>query len=101
MSLLLLLNPKHYKIAPIVTDQSDIWYKIDRQRKEEEELAAHLLKQRLESEVVIPTNVNKDLLIDALKDKLYATPKMGEVAGQARINRIKMLLMVFAMDEDE
>lgn len=100
MSLILLLNPKQFGGEPTAPpDLSDVWYKLKKYQEEEEQIAAHLLKQRQEN-IEIPKTVNKDLLVDLLKDKLYATPKVGEVTGKTRIQRIKVLLMLLALEDE-
>ena len=87
------------------TDTSDILNRgLKKHRKRAEELleeaiAAQLLKQQQQN-IEIPETVDKDLLIDVLKDKLYATPKMGEVAGKTRTQRIKVLLMLLALEDE-
>ena len=100
MSLILLLNPKQFGGEPVAPpDLSDVWYKLKKYQLEEEQVAAQLLKQQQQN-IEIPETVDKDLLIDVLKDKLYATPKVGEVTGKTRTQRIKVLLMLLALEDE-
>lgn len=64
----------------------------------EEEIAAQLLKKRQQN-VVIPPEVNKVTLAAILKDKLSVPAAAGEVAGENRKKKIKMLLFALLMDD--
>ena len=102
MSLLLLLNPKQYGGVVTVTDTSDILDVYRRKKRKydelEESIAAQLLKAR-QTDLSIPEEVDEDKLADILRSKLQATPKAGEVAGKERTKRIRVLLLLLAMDD--
>ena len=102
MSLLLLLNPKQYGGVVEVKDTSDILDRYRRKKREydklEETIAAQLLKAR-QTDLSIPEEVDEDKLADILRSKLQATPKAGEVAGKERTKRIRVLLLLLAMDD--
>jgi len=52
MSLFLLLNPKQYTTAPIVLDQSDVWYPERKQwRKQTQLKSKELLTKHLQGEL--------------------------------------------------
>lgn len=103
MSLILLLNPKQFGGTTEISDTSDI---LDRYRKKkraydllEEEIAAQLLKKR-NTDVVIPDTVDPNKLSKVLFSKLNTAPKTGEVTGDERKKRIKLLLLAIAMDDE-
>lgn len=102
MSLILLLNPKQYGGVIETVDTSDILDVYRRKRRQnellEEELALQLLKAR-QTDLVIPDNVNENKLSNILKTKLETKPLKDEVVGKERIKRIKILLLLLAMDE--
>ena len=103
MSLLLLLNPKQYGGALEAPDTSDILdvYRKRKKREDElleEEIAAQLLKAR-QQDVVIPEAVDPIRLSAILEKKMYENIRPGEVRGEDRKKRIKMLLMALLMDD--
>lgn len=103
MSLLLLLNPKQYGGAVEAPDTSDILdvYRKRKKREDElleEEIAAQLLKAR-QQDVVIPEAVDPIRLSAILEKKMYENIRPGEVRGEDRKKRIKMLLMALLMDD--
>jgi hypothetical protein len=102
MSLLLLLNPKQYGGIVADKDTSDILDVYRRKKREydklEEVIAAQLLKAR-QTDLSIPKEVDADKLADILRSKLQAKPKADEVAGKERTKRIKVLLLLLAMDD--
>lgn len=104
MSLLVLLNPKQYGGVIEAPDTSDILDRYAKRRKKneetllEEEIAAQLLQKR-QQDVVIPEQVNKVRLAGILQAKLYDVPTSGEVAGEARKKKIKMLLLALLLDD--
>jgi len=102
MSLLLLLNPKQYGGA-VERDTSDILDVYRRKKRAydelEEQIAAELLKKR-RTDVVIPDNVDPDRLSKVLAAKIGQQPKVGEVSGDERKKRIKLLLLAISMDDD-
>ena len=103
MSLLLLLNPKQYGGAVEAPDTSDILdvYRKRKKREDElleEEIAAQLLKAR-QQDVVIPDAVDPIRLSAILEKKMYENIRPGEVRGEDRKKRIKMLLMALLMDD--
>ena len=102
MSLFLLLNPKQYGGVVEVKDTSDILDRYRRKKREydqlEENIAAQLLKAR-QTDLSIPKEIDADKLADILRSKLQATPKAGEVAGKERTKRIRVLLLLLAMDD--
>ena len=102
MSLLLLLNPKQYGGVVEVKDTSDILDRYRRKKREydqlEENIAAQLLKAR-QTDLSIPKEIDADKLADILRSKLQANPKAGEVAGKERTQRIRVLLLLLAMDD--
>lgn len=105
MSLLLLLNPKQYGGTVETPDTSDILdvYRKRRKREErllEEEFAAQILKKR-QKDIVIPEKINKIKLAKILANKMDDTPKQDEVSGQARSQRIKLVMMVLLVDDDD
>lgn len=102
MSLLLLLNPKQYGGVVEIKDTSDILDRYRRKKREydqlEENIAAQLLKAR-QTDLSIPKEIDADKLADILRSKLQANPKVGEVAGKERTKRIRVLLLLLAMDD--
>lgn len=102
MSLLLLLNPKQYGGVIEVPDTSDILDVYIRKKRKydelEEAIAAQLLKAR-QTDLTIPANVNEDKLAKILRSKVDSTPKPDEVKGKERIKRIKILLLMLAMED--
>ena len=103
MSLLLLLNPKQYGGAAKAPDTSDILdvYRKRKKREDElleEEIAAQILKAR-QQDVVIPETVDPIRLSAILEKKMYENIRPGEVRGEDRKKRIKMLLMALLMDD--
>lgn len=101
MSLLLLLNPKQYGGA-VTKDTSDILDVYRRKKRKydelEEAIAAQLLKAR-QTDFVIPEKVDEDKLAKILRSKVDSTPKPDEVKGKERIKRIKILLLMLAMED--
>lgn len=101
MSLLLLLNPKQYggAITPDTSDILDVYIRKKRKYDElEEAIAAQLLRAR-QTDLIIPENVNQDKLAKILRSKVDSVPKPNEVQGKERIKRIKVLLLLLAMDD--
>jgi len=102
MSLLLLLNPKQYGGVIEVPDTSDILDVYIRKKRKydelEEAIAAQLLKAR-QTDFIIPEKVNEDKLAKILRSKVDSTPKPDEVKGEKRIKRIKILLLMLAMED--
>lgn len=101
MSLFLLLNPKQFGGAQ-PSDTSDILdvYRKRRKRNEqllEEEIAAQLLKTRLQ-DVVIPKEVSPLKLAETLAAK-WGQVGPGELVGEARAERIRYLLLLLAVDD--
>lgn len=95
MSLFLLINPKCYDAS----DGFDVFVAKKRKYDQlEEEVVAQLLKAQ-QTDFEIPKKINLDKLADVLQDKLQAIPKLGEVIGQERIHRIKVLMLLLAMDD--
>lgn len=86
------------------TDTSDILSRgLKKRRKQEEEeyeekLAAQLLLER-QKKFEIPKKADLIKLGAILSNKLYAQAKPGEIAGEARKQRIKYLLLLIAIDE--
>jgi len=101
MSLLLLLNPKQYGGA-VTKDTSDILDVYRRKKRKydelEEAIAAQLLKAR-QTDFIIPERVDEDKLAKILRSKVDSTPKPDEVKGKERIKRIKILLLMLAMED--
>jgi hypothetical protein len=101
MSLLLLLNPKQYGGA-VTKDTSDILDVYRRKKRKydelEEAIAAQLLKAR-QTDFIIPEKVNEDKLAKILRSKVDSTPKPDEVKGKERIKRIKILLLMLALED--
>lgn len=102
MSLFLLLNPKQYPTG-ITVDTSDILdvYR-KRQRKEQEELEEALAVQLLQAkqeDVVIPASIDADRLGEILQAKMHQVPGAGELKGVERVKRIRLLLLVMAMED--
>ena len=102
MSLLLLLNPKQYGGVVVDKDTSDILDRYRRKKREydklEETIAAQLLKAR-QTDLSIPKEVDEDKLASILRSKIQTAPQPGEVAGKERIKRIRVLLLLLAMDD--
>ena len=102
MSLLLLLNPKQYGGVVVDKDTSDILDRYRRKKREydklEETIAAQLLKAR-QTDLSIPKEVDEDKLASILRSKIHTAPQPGEVAGKERIKRIRVLLLLLAMDD--
>lgn len=102
MSLLLLLNPKQYGGVVEDKDTSDILDRYRRKKREydklEETIAAQLLKAR-QTDLSIPKEVDEDKLASILRSKIQTAPQPGEVAGKERIKRIRVLLLLLAMDD--
>ena len=102
MSLLLLLNPKQYGGVVTVTDTSDILDVYRRKKRKydelEEAIAAQLLKAR-QTDLSIPKEVDEDKLASILRSKIQTAPQPGEVAGKERTKRIRVLLLLLAMDD--
>ena len=102
MSLLLLLNPKQYGgviETPDTSDILDVYIRKKRQYDElEEAIAAQLLKAR-QTDLTIPANVNEDKLAKILRSKVDSTPKPDEVKGKERVKRIRVLLLLLALDD--
>lgn len=102
MSLLLLLNPKQYGGVVEVKDTSDILDVYRRKKRKydqlEEAIAAQLLKAR-QTDLTIPKEVDADKLASILRFKIQAAPNAGEVAGKERTKRIRVLLLLLAMDD--
>ena len=101
MSLLLLLNPKQYGgviETPDTSDILDVYIRKKRKYDElEEAIAAQLLKAK-QTDFVIPEKVNEDKLAKILRFKVDSISKPDEVKGKERIKRIKMLLLLMALD---
>lgn len=101
MSLLLLLNPKQYGGA-VTKDTSDILDVYRRKKRKydelEEAIAAQLLKAR-QTDFIIPERIDEDKLAKILRSKVDSTPKPDEVKGKERIKRIKILLLMLAMED--
>lgn len=102
MSLLLLLNPKQYGGVIETPDTSDILDVYRRKKRKydelEEAIAAQLLRAR-QTDLTIPANVNEDKLAKILRSKIDSIPKPDEVKGKERIKRIKILLLMLAMED--
>lgn len=102
MSLLLLLNPKQYGGVIETPDTSDILDVYRRKKRKydelEEAIAAQLLKAR-QTDFIIPEKVNEDKLAKILRSKVDSTPKLDEVKGKERIKRIKILLLMLALED--
>lgn len=102
MSLLLLLNPKQYGGVVEVKDTSDILDVYRRKKRKydqlEEAIAVQLLKAR-QTDLTIPKEVDADKLASILRSKIQAAPNAGEVAGKERTKRIRVLLLLLAMDD--
>jgi predicted CoA-binding protein len=101
MSLLLLLNPKQYGGVIETPDTSDILDVYRRKKRKydelEEAIAAQLLKAK-QTDFVIPEKVNEDKLAKILRSKVDSILKPDEVKGKERIKRIKVLLLLLALD---
>ena len=101
MSLLLLLNPKQYGGVVVDKDTSDILDRYRRKKRKydelEEAIAAQLLKAR-QTDLSIPKEVDEDKLASILRSKIQTAPQPGEVAGKERTKRIRVLLLLLAMD---
>ena len=101
MSLILLLNPKQYGGAVVVTDTSDILdgYRKRRNKREEdlyeEQLAAKILSER-QAKVELPKNLDKARFATTLRSKLDDT----QVTDKKR-KQIRMILLLLAMDDYE
>ncbi len=85
------------------TDTSDILNGGLRKRRRSEEdleeaIAAQLLRAR-QTDFVIPEKVNEDKLAKILRSKVSSEPKPDEVKGKERIKRIKILLLMLAMED--
>lgn len=102
MSLLLLLNPKQYG-GTAERDTSDILDVYRRKKRAydelEEQIAAELLKKR-RTDVAIPDAVDPNKLSKILASKVNLPAKVGEVSGDERKKRIKLLLLAISMDDD-
>lgn len=102
MSLLLLLNPKQYGGAVAEKDTSDILDVYRRKKRKydqlEEAIAAQLLRAR-QTDLTIPKEVDEDKLASILRSKMRSAPQPGELAGKERIKRIRVLLLLLAMDD--
>lgn len=102
MSLLVLLNPKQYGGIVVEKDTSDILDVYRRKKRKNDELeeaiAAQLLKAR-RTDLTIPKEVDEDKLASILRSKMQSAPQPGEVAGKERIKRIRVLLLLLAMDD--
>jgi len=101
MSLILLLNPKQYGGAVVVTDTSDILdvYRKRRNKREEdlyeEQLAAKILSER-QAKVKLPKNLDKARFATTLRSKLDNTQVTDKKQKQ-----IRMILLLLAMDDYE
>lgn len=93
--MLVFLNPKLYDN----NDGFDVYRRKKRNYDElEESIAAQLLKAR-QTDLTIPASVNENKLAKILRFKISSTPKLDEVKGKERIKRIKILLLMLAMDD--
>ena len=102
MSLLLLLNPKQYGgivETPDTSDILDVYIRKKRKYDElEEAIAAQLLKAR-QTDFIIPEKVDEDKLAKILRSKVDSKPKPDEVKGKERSKRIRILLLMLAMED--
>lgn len=84
------------------TDTSDILsvYKKKKRKYDEleEAIAAQLLKAR-QTDFIIPEKVNEDKLAKILRSKVDSKPKPDEVKGKERSKRIRILLLMLAMED--
>jgi hypothetical protein len=98
MSLLLLLNPKHYGQESI--DTSDILVRKvrayrKREEREEEAIAASLLAKRLKKSE-LPENVNPSKLASELVKPLQKNPNTA--LSPEKLKRLKMILILMIAD---
>lgn len=102
MSLILLLNPKQYGGVVVTPDTSDILDVYRRKKRKydelEEAIAAQLLKAR-QTDLTIPKEVDSLKLADILRAKLQTKPQPGEIVGRERQKRIRILLLLLAIED--
>lgn len=102
MSLILLLNPKQYGGVVVTPDTSDILDVYRRKKRKydelEEAIAAQLLKAR-QTDLTIPKEVDSLKLADILRAKLQTKPQPGEIVGKERQKRIRILLLLLAIED--
>lgn len=96
--MLIFLNPRQSLLQVQLLDPDGVYRKKKAYDELEEAIAAQLLKAR-QTDLSIPKEVDADKLADILRSKLQANPKAGEVTGKERTKRIRVLLLLLAMDD--